>query len=103
MELNRKKTRVGDPIPIRRDFDAIVDYEKLVKDQLLRDRAFGEAFSFGRLDLLLLFHLTTNFLATKPVDRITRTGKRGRRPGHCNYIFIDTGSRLSTVRSCVDQ
>ncbi|KAF4420956.1 Heterokaryon incompatibility protein 6 [Colletotrichum fructicola] len=62
--------RWKEPVPMKRDFAAICEYERLAKPKMLEHRAEGRVFPFGRRGLLELFMMTGTFLATQPVDRI---------------------------------
>ncbi|KAJ3962852.1 hypothetical protein N0V92_000421 [Colletotrichum tropicale] len=62
--------RWKEPLPVKRDFAAICDYERLATPRMLEHRAEGTVFPFGRRGLLELFMMTGTFLATQPVDRI---------------------------------
>ncbi|KAL3291825.1 ankyrin and het domain protein [Colletotrichum asianum] len=62
--------RWKEPIPVKRDFAAICEYERLATPKMLEHRAEGRVFPFGRRGLLELFMMTGTFLATQPVDRI---------------------------------
>ncbi|KAI8317521.1 hypothetical protein K4K59_004054 [Colletotrichum sp. SAR11_240] len=62
--------RWKEPIPVKRDFAAICEYERLATPRMLEHRAEGTVFPFGRRGLLELFMMTGTFLATQPVDRI---------------------------------
>ncbi|KAI8272736.1 hypothetical protein K4K60_011910 [Colletotrichum sp. SAR11_57] len=62
--------RWKEPVPMKRDFAAICEYERLATPKMLEHRAEGRVFPFGRRGLLELFMMTGTFLATQPVDRI---------------------------------
>ncbi|UNI23091.1 hypothetical protein JDV02_008930 [Purpureocillium takamizusanense] len=66
---NRDKDKFSG-LSIRKDLNAIKEYERFAKTTLLHDRAKGETFPFGRPDMLQLLRRTSNFLATQPVDRL---------------------------------
>ncbi|KAG6005387.1 hypothetical protein E4U54_000357 [Claviceps lovelessii] len=57
-------------LSIRRNLEAIKGFEKLARKSFLLDRSEGKAFPFGRSTLLELLHNTSNFQASKPVDRL---------------------------------
>ncbi|KAG5917041.1 hypothetical protein E4U42_007406 [Claviceps africana] len=57
-------------LSIRRNLEAIKGFEKFARDSFLLDRSAGKAFPYGRSTLLELLHDTSNFQATKPIDRL---------------------------------
>ncbi|KAK2748014.1 ankyrin and het domain protein [Colletotrichum kahawae] len=67
---NTENDRWREPLPVKRDFGAICEYERFARPKMLETRAEGRVFPFGRRGLLELFMMTGSFLATQPVDRI---------------------------------
>ncbi|CCE34273.1 related to heterokaryon incompatibility protein (het-6OR allele) [Claviceps purpurea 20.1] len=57
-------------LSIRKNLDAIKGFEKFARSSLLSDRSQGKTFPYGRSTLLDLLHNTSNFQATKPIDRL---------------------------------
>ncbi|KAG5979352.1 hypothetical protein E4U55_005258 [Claviceps digitariae] len=57
-------------LSIRRNLEAIKGFEKFARNSFLLDRSEGKAFPFGRSTLLDLLHNTSNFQASKPIDRL---------------------------------
>ncbi|KAG6178779.1 hypothetical protein E4U36_006175 [Claviceps purpurea] len=57
-------------LSIRKNLDAIKGFEKSARNSLLSDRSQGKTFPYGRSTLLDLLHNTSNFQATKPIDRV---------------------------------
>ncbi|KAG5950336.1 hypothetical protein E4U53_005250 [Claviceps sorghi] len=57
-------------LSIRRNLEAIKGFEKFARDSFLLDRSTGKAFPYGRSTLLELLHDTSNFKASKPIDRL---------------------------------
>ncbi|KAG6032698.1 hypothetical protein E4U19_007273 [Claviceps sp. Clav32 group G5] len=57
-------------LSIRKNLDAIKGFEKFARNSLLSDRSQGKTFPYGRSTLLDLLHNTSNFQATKPIDRL---------------------------------
>ncbi|KAG6118132.1 hypothetical protein E4U14_007178 [Claviceps sp. LM454 group G7] len=57
-------------LSIRKNLDAIKGFEKFARNSLLSDRSQGKTFPYGRSPLLDLLHNTSNFQATKPIDRL---------------------------------
>ena len=50
--------------------DALEEYDRLMRPLMLQLRASGQISCERRSDLVQLFHQTTQFLATKLVDRM---------------------------------
>ncbi|KAG5961768.1 hypothetical protein E4U58_004112 [Claviceps cyperi] len=57
-------------LSIRKNLDAIKGFEKFARNSLLSDRSQGKTFPYGRSTLLDLLYNTSNFQATKPIDRL---------------------------------
>lgn len=57
-------------LSIRKNLDAIKGFENWARNGLLMDRAEGKTFPYGRSSLLELLHRTSNFRASKKVDRM---------------------------------
>ncbi|KAG6022483.1 hypothetical protein E4U41_002246 [Claviceps citrina] len=57
-------------LSVRRNLEAIKNFEKIARNSLLLDRSQGKTFPYGRSTLLELLHNTSNFQASKPIDRL---------------------------------
>ncbi|KAF6827729.1 ankyrin and het domain protein [Colletotrichum plurivorum] len=64
----RDRWRPG--LPVRRDFDALVEYEDFARPRTMELRARGTVFLSGKGGLLALLDASKGFMATQPVDRI---------------------------------
>ncbi|PNY29044.1 Ankyrin and HET domain protein [Tolypocladium capitatum] len=87
LNLGDGKLADFDGLTIRKDFNAIKQYEDMARSRLLKDRASGESFPFGRPDMLDLLHRTNNFLATQPVDRLYGLLGLAEDAGHLEPVY----------------
>jgi hypothetical protein len=69
--LSQRGLRPHENIPIRRDLSAILNYERLMRPNALRDRADGNIlYNAKKPELVEMLNRTNQHLATNPVDRI---------------------------------
>ncbi|KAF6794966.1 ankyrin and het domain protein [Colletotrichum sojae] len=64
----RDRWRPG--LPVRRDFNALVEYEDFERPRMMELRARGTVFPSGKGGLLALLDMSRGSMATQPVDRI---------------------------------
>lgn len=89
LNLGDGKLSDFDGLTIRKDLNAIRQYEDVARSRLLMDRASGRTFPFGQPDMLELLHRTNNFLATQPVDRLYALLGLAEDTGHLKPVYSD--------------